>query len=333
MRRQSRLAVHGLLGAAIHLATLGLVSQAANAQTTPQSTHTIVPASNSTNPTRGGPSPSQGGSSPNNSCTSSALDSIKYPTKETIGRWNYIIYNRCHTIKDLHLRFEVTKELTAEHDNKVDHCDASQVMQKLTTTDGIFIQFNAFSRDAPNALIQYIFRVRGTEITPHIQYSHTPGHQFATPDHIDHDWQQDYANSYHDLNLATPNSLAKDFVLYVDLHTDDNGYVTGATFTVEEPNGKKHEQTVPPAGLYPVRISEFQTNIVSTNNHYVEFAKDGAGSLSYSTDGTLLVEGGDFEHCAAALHDYDGGTCETSNASYGKISGCGTPLTQSVTVK
>jgi hypothetical protein len=91
-------------------------------------------------------------------------------------------------------------------------------------------------------------------------------------------------------------------------------------------------QKAPKEGLFPIRIAESQANIVSTNGHFVDFAKDGAGKLSYSSKGTLLVEGGDFEHCAAALHNYDGGTCETSNASYGKISGCD-PLTQSVNVK
>jgi hypothetical protein len=91
------------------------------------------------------------------------------------------------------------------------------------------------------------------------------------------------------------------------------------------------------AGLFPVRVSEFKTNIVSTNANYVDLAKDGAGTLSYSSKGTLFVEGGDYEHCAAALGDYSGGTCETSNAIYGRLSGCsgkpGATLTQSVIVK
>ncbi len=301
---------------------LGLIAQAGNAQTASQPQHTIIRNQSTPNTTEGGPGPSEGPSA-NNSC--SGVDPIRYSTSETVGQLNYLIYNKCNAIKDLHLRFEVTKELTAKHDNVVNNCNASQVTRKLNTTDGIYIQFNAFSKDAPKAMIQYIFAVVGTKITPHIQYSG------GTPDNIDHDWQQDYDNSY-GLTLAKANSLAKGFVLYVDLNTDDNGYVTGATFTVEEPSGKKHVQTAPKAGLFPVRVSESQTNIVSTNGNYVDFAKDGAGTLSYSSKGTLLVEGGDYEHCAAALGDYSGGTCETSNASYGKLSGCG-PLTQSITVK
>jgi hypothetical protein len=334
MRRPSQLTFRRLIWAASHMAMLGLISQAVNAQITPQPTNTIIRNQSTSNPIEGGPGPSQGGSTvSNSSCSNSALDPIKYSTGETIGRLNYIIYDDCHAIKNLHLRFEVTKELTAKHDNVVKNCHASQVIKELNTTKGIYIQFNAFSRDAPHAMIQYIFAVHGTKITPHIQYAHAPGYHFATPDNIDHDWQRDYQNSYDDLVLAKPNSLAKGFVLYVDLNTDDKGYVIGATFTVEEPDGTKHGQPVPKAGLFPVRISEFQTNIVSTNRNYVDFARDGAGTLSYSTTGTLLVEGGDYEHCAAASGDFKNGTCETSNASYGELSGCGTPLTQSVTVK
>jgi hypothetical protein len=328
MYRQSPLAGRRLIWAAAHMAMLGLIAQTVNAQTTPQPTHTIIRNQSTTNPIEGGPGPSEG-PPVTNSC--SGVDPIRYPTSETIGQLNYLIYNKCNAIKDLHLRFEVTKELTAKHDNVVNNCSASQVTQKLNTTDGIYIQFNAFSKDAPKALIQYIFAVTGTTITPHIQYAHTSGNQFATPDHIDHDWVQSYDNQY-DLTLDKPNGLAKGFVLYVDLKTDDKGYVDGATFTVEEPNGKKHVQTTPKAGLFPLRISEVETNIVTTDGRYVDFAKDGAGRLSYSSTDILLVEGGDYPHCAAKFGDYTGGTCETSNASYGKLSGCG-PLTQSVDVK
>jgi hypothetical protein len=328
MRKQSQLSFRRLIWAASHMAMLGLISQAVNAQTTPQPTHTIIRNQSTSNPIEGGPGPSEG-PPVSNSC--SGVDPIRYPTSQTIGQLNYLIYNKCNAVKNLHLRFEVTKELTAKHDNVVNNCVASQVTQKLNTTDGIYIQFNAFSKDPPRALIQYIFAVTGTQITPHIQYASSVPHTFGTPDNMDHDWLQSYDNPY-GLTLDKPNSLAKGFVLYVDLKTDDKGFVDGATFTVEEPNRKKHAQTVPKAGLFPLRISEFETNIVTTDGHYVDFAKDGAGTLSYSSTDTLLVEGGDFPHCAVKFGDYSGGTCETSNASYGKLSGCG-PLTQSVDVK
>jgi len=329
MCRQSPPVVRRLIGAAAHLAMFGLIAQAVNAQTVSTPQKTII-RNQSTPPfSQGGTGPSPGGPSLNKS-SCPALYPSKYPTSETIGQLNYIIYNQCYAIKDLHLRFEITKELTAKHDNEVKNWNASQVTKKLNTTGGIYVQFNTFSQDAPKAMIQYIFAVTGTKITPHIQYSG------GTPDNIDHDWQQSYTNSY-GLTLAKPNSLAKGFVLKVDLSTDDKGYVNGATFTVTEPNGKKHVQNATKAGLFPLRISEFQTNIVSTNGNYVDLAEGGAGTLSYSSKDNLFVEGGDYEHCAAALGDYSGGTCETSNASYGKLSyaklsGC-TPLTQSVTVK
>jgi hypothetical protein len=249
-----------------------------------------------------------------------------YPTGEAIGILNYIIYNNCQPIKDLKLTFEVTKELVAEYDNEVSDCNASKVVKKLNSTDGIIVQFNCFSADAPNSLIQYIFQVSGTQITPHIQYAG------GTPDKIDHDWQHNYENAY-GLTLAHANSLAAGFKLEVELGTDNKGYVNAATFTVTEPDGKVHTQKAPASGLYPIRITDFQTNIVSTDGHYVSFNKSGAGTLTYSSSGTLCVEGGTVDHCANA----DLGTCETSNALYGFLSSCctasGKSFSQSVTVK
>ncbi len=252
-----------------------------------------------------------------------------YPLGEAIGQHNYVIYNNCQTIKDLKMTFKVTKDLVAEYDNEVSNCNPSQVVKKLNTTEGIVVQFNCFSKDAPNALIQYIFWVTGTTITPHIQYAG------GTPDKIDHDWQHDYANAY-GLTLPEANSLPANYTLEVALSTDDNGYVNGATFTVTQADGKVHVQKATKDGLFPVRISEFQTNIVSTNGHYVHFKSGGAGTLTYSSKGTMCVEGGEYEHCANAAGDFAGGTCETSNAGYGTLSSCcvtGTSFSQSVVVK
>jgi hypothetical protein len=315
VRRHRRLVICTLVRA-FQLAALGLIPDAGDAQTKP------ISKAAPNDPIRGGPSPSDGPLD----CTGS--DPVKYPTPKTIGRWNYIIYNKCNAIRNLHLRFEVTKELTAEHNDKVNHCSASQVVTKLTTTQGIFIQFNAFSRDAPRSLIQYIFGIQGKKITPHIQYA---GHR--TPDNIDHDWQQNFGETtYHDITLEKDNTIPKNFAFDVDLSTNENGFVTAATFTVEDAQGVKHPRKVPPENLYPLRISEFQTDISTTNFQYIDFGKGGAGTLSYSSTGNLLVEGGSYEHCAKSWGAYSGGTCETSNASYGEVHGCG-PLTQSVTVK
>ena len=333
MCRQIWLAVRRLIGAIAPLLMLGLIAQAVNAQTlntTPQKT--IIRNQSTPNPTEGGPS--TGAPPPNKSVCSCPTGKFcdgaccAYPISKASGQLNYIINNQCNAIHDLHLQFVVTKQLTAKHDNEVKHCNPSKVTKQLTTTKGIYIQFNAFSKDAPKALIQYIFVVSGTTITPHIQY------WGGTPDNTDHDWLESYTNSY-GLTLAKPNSLAKGFVFAVDLSTNDKGYVNGATFTVTEPDGKKHVQKAPKEGLFPLRISEFQTNIVSTDGHYVDFAKDGAGTLSYTSRDQLNVEGGSYEHCAAAAGNYSGGTCETSNAGYGGLKPCSAAdtLTQSVTVK
>ena len=89
-----------------------------------------------------------------------------YPTGETIGQLNYIIYNKCNPIKNLHFKFEVTKEWTAEYDELTNNCNASQITQKLNTTEGIVVQFNCTSKDAPQALIQYLFTYRATAFSP-----------------------------------------------------------------------------------------------------------------------------------------------------------------------
>ena len=324
-----RFTLRGLVAAA-PLLTLGLIAQAVNAQAIDTPQKTIIRPQVTPNPTEGGPVTVAPPPSKKVCACPTGLfcdgACCAYSTGKTTGQLNYVIYNQCDAIKDLHLRFEVAKELTADHDNQVNNCNASDVTKTLKTTGGIYVQFNTFSKDAPNALIQYIFAVVGTKITPHIQYAG------GTPDKVDHDWTQNYLNAY-GLTLAKPNSLAKGFVLEVELSTDAKDYVDAVTFTVTEPDGKKHVQKA--ANLFPLRVSEFQTNIVSTNGNYVDFGKGGAGTLSYSSKDKLSVEGGNYEHCAAKWGDYAGGTCETSNAAYGGMKPCSaaTTLTQSVTVK
>jgi len=252
-----------------------------------------------------------------------------YPTAETIGQLNYIIYNKCNAIKNLHFRFEVTKEWTAEYDEETTNCNASQITKKLSSTEGIVVQFNCSSKDAPQALIQYLFYVQGTTVFPHIQYAG------GTPDKVDHDWAP--STTTYGITLPKANSLAKGWILEVELTSDDKGYVTGATFSITEPDGKKHSSTAPKSSMYPVRLSEIQTNVVSTNGHYVHYAKGGEGTISYSSTDELCVEGGNYNHCATALGNTSWETCETSNASYGTLSSCctkaGDSFKQSVTAK
>jgi hypothetical protein len=252
-----------------------------------------------------------------------------YPTAETIGQLNYIIYNKCNPIKNLHFRFEVTKEFTADYDEETNNCSASQITKKLSTTEGIVVQFNCNSKDAPNALIQYLFYVQGTTIFPHIQYAG------GTPDKVDHDWSP--STSTYGITLPKANSLAKGWVLEVELTSDNDGYVTGASFSITAPDGKKHVADAPKSSLYKLRISEFQADIVSTNGHYVHYAAGSEATLSYSSKEELCVEGGNYDHCAAALGNPLFGTCETSNASYGTLSACctkpGDSFKQSVSVK
>jgi hypothetical protein len=252
-----------------------------------------------------------------------------YPTGETIGALNYIIDNKCNPIKDLHFRFEVTKEWTAEYDELTKNCNAADITQKLNTTDGIVVQYNCTSKDAPQALIQYLFYVQGNSIYPHIQYAG------GTPDKVDHDWAA--STSTWGITLPKANSLDKGWILEVELTSDNDGYVTGAKFTATDPAGKKYTADAPKSSMAKVRLTEIQTNIVSTNGHYVHFKAGGEGTVSYSSKDEICVEGGNYTHCAAALGLPLWGTCETSNASYESLSSCcttaGNSFKQTVKVK
>ncbi len=261
------------------------------------------------------------------------------------GNWDYLIYNDCKPMEDLKLSFKVTKELEAEYDVAADCAQSPNGSEtKIKSTEGVVVQFNCFSKDADKVknaggMIQYIFYVQGKSIWPHIQYVS------GTPDGIDHDWSQS-SISFSGLTLPKDNAIPAGYTLKVDFGTDKDGYVDDVTFTVVDDKGKSYEIKAPKKGahvsgatsshpetLYPLRITEFQTNVVSTNGRYVHFKSGGEGTLSYSSKGKLCVEGGSYEHCTGA----GVGTCESSNAIYGNLSSCctedGKSFSQSVSIK
>lgn len=254
-----------------------------------------------------------------------------YPlNRKAEGEWNYIIYNDCNPMKDLKLSFKVTKELEAQYDVAA-NCAQSPTAtdQKLSSTEGVVVQFNCFSKDAnkvknTGGMIQYIFYVQGKSIFPHIQYVS------GTPDGVSHDWSQ-IGITFPGLTLPKDNAIPEGYTLEVELGTGEKGYVNEVTFRVIDDKGKTYEKKAPkkngnppgatashPETLYPVRITEFQTNVVSTNGHYVHFKKGGEGTLTYSSTDKLCVEGGSYDHCVRSFT----GTCESSNAIYGSLSSC-----------
>ena len=261
------------------------------------------------------------------------------------GNWNYIVYSDCNPMKDLKLSFKVTKDLKAEYD-VIANCAQSPTSKdkKLNSTEGVVVQFNCFSKDADKkkntgGMIQYIFYVQGKSISPHIQYVS------GTPDGKDHDWLRQGNNTFPGLTLPKANTLPKDYTLEVEFGNDKDGYVNKVTFTVINEKGKHFVLKAPekgahppgstksnPGTLYPLRITEFQTNVVSTNGHYVHFKTGGEGTLTYSAKDKLCAEGGSYEHCVSAGI----GTCESSNAIYGFLSSCctkpGKSFSQSVKV-
>ncbi len=263
------------------------------------------------------------------------------------GSWNYNIFSDCKPINDLKLSFKVTKDLEAEYDVNTGNCSQAPTAtsQKLTSTRGVIVQFNCFSLDADQqkntgGMIQYIFNVSGQSIIPAIEY---PTH---TSDGLDHGWPG--VNAFAGLQLPKANTLPAGYTLEVDLGTDDNGYVNNVTFTVIDNKGKSYVVQAPkkdahppvktaanpqgatasnPQTLYPARISEFQTNVVSTEGLYVHYKSGGEGTLTYSSKNSLCVEGGayGYDHCV----NTGVRTCESSNAIYGFLSSCCTEPSKS----
>lgn len=226
---------------------------------------------------------------------------------------NYIINNGSKPIDGLTLTL-VSKGLVASSGAVLNGCGGS-VNQK-TAANGFSLQFNAYSKAAgyQNILIQFIFQMNGTQIYPHIQYAG------GTPDGIDHDWVRAYNNPFTNVQIPN-NTLPANFKLAVEISTDRNKNVNGATFIVTDNKGKTHKQTAPasafPSGKYAFPISEVQTNLVGTGGGLVvNFQSGGGATITYASNSQLCVEGGSAQ-CASYGFV---GTCESSNAKYGSLS-------------
>jgi hypothetical protein len=254
-----------------------------------------------------------------------------YPlTKPAEGNWNYIIYNNCEPMNNLKLSFKVTKDLEAEYDLAANCAQTpSSTDQKFSSTAGVVVQFNCYSKDVgtqqnSGGMVQYIFYIQGQSVYPHIQYVS------GTPDGLDHDWARGN-NTFPGLQLPKANTLPAGYTVEVAFGTGTGGYVDDVTFTVIDNNRKSYVLNAPKAGthpagstsaapetIFPLRIIEFQSNVVSTDGRYVHFKPGGEGTLAYSSSDILCVEGGNYAHCAES----GAGTCESSNASYGFLSSC-----------
>ena len=238
-------------------------------------------------------------------------------------------------MKDVQLLFQVTTDMEAEYDLVLPDCaqaPPSGTFEHLPT-QGVVVQFNCYSKDVgkeknTGGMIQYIFYVQGQTIAPHIQYVS------STPDGVDHDWGP---SSFSGLTSPNNNTLPAGYSVSLWLNTDDHGYVNEVIFGVQPKGGTWSYMTAPSANTYPLRVLEFQTNVVSTNGHYVHYKTGGAGSLYYTSEAQmngdssqqLCVEGGSYDHCVASYL----GTCESSNAVYGFFDFCCSSEKSSWTLK
>jgi hypothetical protein len=273
---------------------------------------------------------------PNNSCCNGSCcpqgktcdhDCCINPMTSPGGNNNYIIYNACQPIDGLIINFTVDQELV---------------------TNGEFsLQFNAYSIAGNNfndtELIQYIFYIDGTQITPNIQYPGYPGTNGWT------------GNAF-PITLTTGNTLPKNYQLELQLTTDNNQNSNAATFTVTDNEGNFSSQTIllnngntgatvtvksqingvsstqgptPTNAPAPsnsnlierVPIGSFQVNLVApgSGDECVIFNAGGAATITYSSNDQLCVEGGNnFDQCTG----FSGFTAESSNAQYSALSSC-----------
>jgi hypothetical protein len=123
--------------------------------------------------------------------------------------------------------------------------------------------------------------------------------------------------------------------LKIWLDTDNTGCVTGATFVFIDNTGNVNSQVLSLPAEFQYPIVAFQANIVGPYNKADAHFSSGAGTITYSSDGELCLEGGVPDLCSKAVPAgcaYTR-TQETSNTDYGYITQCcGSQLTQSLTL-
>jgi hypothetical protein len=227
---------------------------------------------------------------------------------------NMFLINGCQNIQNLTVSFEITEDLV-------------QVVTGAETP-GFTVQLNALTpRGSPTTWMQYVFEVMYGTIVGNVEY-----------------WNNNTLVFNSNTQVPIPstvslpvNTLPQNWTLELGLNTDPaTGNVNQANFTVKDATTSPAiiwtapPIPIPSASQFP--MVAFQLNVVGPGGGaYASFQSGGQGTITYSADGGLCIEGGGTDKCSGRYTF----TQETSNAAYGPISPCcassGLPITQSLT--
>jgi len=222
---------------------------------------------------------------------------------------NYTLYNNCQNIEGLTVSLHVTQDMIA---NVTPGGGGS-----VTPNGGFALQLNADPpAGQPYFWLKYGIIIEGNTAKGFIQYWNNAG--------VNNHGQPIIAN-------LPSNTIPAGWTLTIALTNDNQGNVTGTTFSITDNTGKVTSLQMPmptiPGTNTPalVPIHAFQTNVVGPINWENAAFSSGAGYLTYgASSGALGVEAG---YCSNTSYAQTG---ETSNASYGLvIPTSGTGLAQS----
>jgi Stigma-specific protein, Stig1 len=189
-----------------------------------------------------------------------------------------------------------------------------------TSNGGFTIQLNAYNPSGPVTLgMQYVFLISGNQIKYQVQYWNGGTLVYTIPTGAGE-------------GLIVPlssntNTVPAGYFFAIDLKTS-SGNVTGGTFSVTDNNNNTTSVPFKVAHNYQYPIRAFEVDIVGPDGCTCSEFSSGGGTISYVASGQLCVAGGSPGVCSTG----NSITCETSNATYGRIepTHCSAELTQSV---
>jgi len=207
---------------------------------------------------------------------------------------NAVLFDNCQSLQNLTVTFHVTQDLVTSGNNGFSLQLNSYPQTKPQTT----------YKDKPLDWFQYVIAVESNSVQWGIQYwSEAKGFGFSP------------APNYVSFGSASSNQVKAGSVMKIALHTDANGNVTSATFSMTDPAGKVSSYTFTFASDCLCAIYGFQVDLVGppSGTHACTFTS-GVGVLTYSvSSGTLAVQ------TTNSCGGHKLGTAEKSNVTYGDI--------------
>jgi len=240
------------------------------------------------------------------------------------GSGNYTLYSPsgaggCQPIHGLKVSFAVNKNMSAAASARGGPPLCSQPID----TTGFTVQLNAASKSLWQ---QYVFLVGQENIVGQVQYWGGCAKEVVNLT----------TNSLLPGNDSlTSNIIPENYVLEIQLHTDHNGNVISATFTVTDDSHNKVSQKLPIPALYQGPALAFQVDVGGPDNCSYAGFTSGAASITYKASSSLCVTGAlpvtPTGKPAVGCSSSNCNTAETSNVTFAPISTCcGLSLTQEV---